>query len=119
MIFGKEFTIMHDSSSNIFDFTHGYAVRKMPEVDKIMNFVKRFLSGNSDLNTPNTNMNRFIGLWTDNIQKGDYGFMDLFSVQSNKLYESWGKILNIFIPVVSSLGIGAYLYKRFDWGVRR
>ena len=61
MIFGKEFKIMHDSSSNIFDFSHGYAVRKMPEVDKIMDFVKRFLAG-GDPDKINSNAGRFSSL---------------------------------------------------------
>ncbi|MCK5866972.1 MAG: hypothetical protein KAG14_01095 [Mycoplasmataceae bacterium] len=118
MIFGKEFSIMRDSTNNIFDFTHGYAVRKMPEVEKIMDFVKRFLAGGDPANI-NSHSGRFLDIWQHNIMKGDYGFMDLFTVQSNKLYESWGKILNIVIPTVASLGIGFYLFKRFDWGVRR
>ena len=118
MIFGKEFSIMRDSTNNIFDFTHGYAVRKMPEIDKVMDFVKRFLAG-GDTDNINSHFGRFVSIWQENIVHNDYGFMDLFSVQSNKLYESWGKILNIVIPTIASLGIGLYLFKWFDWGVRR
>lgn len=118
---GEQYNMMKASSKNIFDFSTDYVVRKVPEPDKIRDFIETFLApdfAGQYQNTQVSDLGKFMELWNDFIKKGDYDFLNLFFNQNNVLYTGFEKALNIFIPILISSGAFWYSIKRFKWTVR-
>lgn len=118
---GEQYNMMKTSSKNIFDFSTDYVVRKVPEPDKIRDFIETFLQpdfAGQYKNSQVSDLGKFMELWNDFIKKGDYDFLNLFFNQNNILYTGVEKALNIFIPVVLSAGAFWYSVKHFKWSVR-
>ncbi|MCP4336799.1 MAG: ABC transporter permease [Mycoplasma sp.] len=100
------------SDNNIFNWMGAFGVRKIPEVDAIKSFMKTFFKGES--NDPN----RFIYIWEHFIQKGDFSFLELFMKQNVVLYTLAERVLNLCIPVISSLILIWWSMKKFAWSAR-
>lgn len=107
------------SSNNVFSFKK-WGVRRIPDVNVIRNFVMNyFLDGQPTIDANGNPVyggkkDRFDIIWGQ-IQRGNFGWLDVFLKQNTTLYYTGDRVANIFAPLILSglLFFGAK-YK-FHW----
>ncbi|WKX02781.1 ABC transporter permease [Candidatus Mycoplasma mahonii] len=99
------------SDNNIFQWTHSWAVQRIPEPDAIKLFLAKYLAtykNNSNIDNP----------VITKIIDGDYTFLDVFMKQTNILYYKPDRVLNLLLPLSMIILSTWYISKNFKWSIR-
>ncbi len=100
------------ADNNMFLWTQAFGVRKIPDMNKIRDFIQTFFIGESKDPT------RFIYIWNNFIQKNNYNFLNLFMKQNVVLYSLAERILNTLLPLTITTGLILISNKNFQWSAR-
>ena len=103
------------SDQNIFNWIDGWAVRRIPDVGSIKEFIIKYFNQFSNQNGGSFNSLKPLA---NLILKGESGWLDIFLKQTNTLYFQADRVLNFAVPVViSGLSIW-YISSNFNWSAR-
>ena len=106
------------SDQNIFNWIDGWAVRRIPDVGGVKKFIIDYFNqfGTSGAGG-GAGADKLMPLFVE-IQKGQFGWLDIFLKQTNTLYYQADRILNFAVPVVAS-GLSIwYVATNFNWSAR-
>ncbi|CAM9155837.1 ABC transporter permease [Mycoplasma marinum] len=103
------------SGNNIFNFTESWGIRKIPDIDKVRDFITQYFQGDDKTGGDPT---RFASIYSDYIAKNDYTWLDMFLLQNIKLFSITERILNIVLPAIVFSGSVWFISKKFSWSSR-
>lgn len=105
------------SSNNIFDYVHSWSVRRVATVSSIKEFIKKYFAEFSGKNKEDVDLTKLQDIF-EQITQGDFGWLKIFLNQTNVLYTSLDRILNMWIPIASTACMIWYITLNFNWSVR-
>lgn len=107
--------IVVNSNNNLFDIIDSFGVRRVPDIEKIKDFIHDWLEGTKGAGgTVDSSKVGVLGA----INAGNYSWMDMFTKQSTTLYKVYDRSLNIFLPMAMVAGLQFYSIKNFKWTSR-
>lgn len=107
------------SDNNIFNWINSWSVRRIPQVESIKEFIKKYFASFSS-GTGKADWSKLTkpGGFADQISAGKFGWLEIFMKQTNVLYEKADRVLNLMLPLTLTAGGVWYIGTNFQWSAR-